>query len=460
MFKRALSIALAFTGIIVGAGFASGQEALQFFVAFGLWGVAGAAVASILMIVTGVALLQLGSYFQAQEHMSVLGRISNKVVAWILDISTIVTLFAIGFVMFAGGGSNLNQQFGLPVWVGALIMLVLVLITGMLDVDKVTAVIGAITPFVIIFILFVTIWTISTSEWDFAGLHAYAVDNVATTLPNWWISALNYIGLCVMTAVSMAIVIGGNMMDTKAAGYGGVLGGLFFLVMLFLLVLALFAQVETVTGAAMPVLALINNIHPSLGIAMTFVVFGMIFNTAVGMFYALGKRLTRKRRSLYRPVYIVACLIGFVLSFVGFESLVAYVYPALGYMGILMIVVLSAAWLRGRTKLTAEGRRRARALALTERKLDPRMRFSKRNERELAKLTKDSNIEDAAFTESIEEEIYDKLEADDDLPDYDREEESDTVTYVTHTEPVAQGDTNYVEVDDDASDAAERNEKR
>ncbi|AWB81067.1 hypothetical protein C3B44_00860 [Corynebacterium yudongzhengii] len=448
MWKRALSIALAFTGIIVGAGFASGQEALQYFVAFGYWGLAGVAVAAILMTISGIALLQLGSYYQAREHLSVLSSISNKAVAWILDIATIITLFSIGFVMFAGGGSNLEQQFGIPVWVGALIMLVLVLITGMLDVNKVTAVIGAITPFVILFIAFVTIWTLVTADWDIAHLNNVTA-NVDTTLPNWWISALNYIGLCVMTAVSMTIVIGGNMMDTKAAGFGGVLGGAFFLGMLLLLVLALFLEVELVADDALPVLTLITNIHPWLGYAMAIVVFGMIFNTAIGMFYALGKRLTRKRRHLYRPVFIAACLIGFVLSFVGFESLVAYLYPLLGYMGVFMIIVLSVAWLRGGQKLRSEGRRRARAFALTERKYDPRLRFSKRNERELAKLTASSNIEDKDFTENIEDEVHHKLEEDESLPDYDRDDLPNTVAYVTHTDPVP-----YEDKDDESGSSA------
>ncbi|AKK10170.1 YkvI family membrane protein [Corynebacterium uterequi] len=438
MFKRALAISMAFTGVIVGAGFASGQEAIQYFVTFGTKGILGVLLSSTLMIVVGVSLLQLGSYYQAREHMNVLSNISNQALAWILDIATIVSLFSFGFVMFAGGGSNLNQQFGLPVWAGALILLILVLITGMLDVDKVSAVIGAITPFVILFIVGVTVYTLMTSQWSIAELNVATQEiERSAALPNWWLAAINYTGMNVMISVSMAIVIGGNFVDTKAAGYGGMLGGFFYLLMLLLLVIALFLQVETVNGTAMPVLTLINEIHPALGVAMTFVIFGMIFNTAIAMFFALGKRLTRKRRSLYRPVFITACLIGFALSFVGFQSLVAYLYPVLGYLGILMIVVLSTAWLRGGSKLRAEGRRRARALALTQRKLDPRLRFSKRNERELAKLTKDSNIEDAVLAEHLEEEIHDQLEADDDLPDYDRTDVSNPVTYVEHTEPTA-----------------------
>ena len=126
MWKNAILISFAFIGTVVGAGFASGQEALLYFSAFGAQGMWGAVLGSVLMVVAGVTILQLGSYFQANEHTEVLGAISSKWMGWILDIATIVTLFSIGFVMFAGAGANLNQQFGLPVWVGAVLMLSLI----------------------------------------------------------------------------------------------------------------------------------------------------------------------------------------------------------------------------------------------------------------------------------------------------------------------------------------------
>ncbi|MBX8995792.1 hypothetical protein HCH15_06295 [Corynebacterium testudinoris] len=435
MFKRALLISMSFIGLIVGAGFASGQEALQYFVAFGNWGVVGAVLASALMIITGVAVLQLGSYFQATDHTAVISRVSRPITGWILDISTIATLFCIGFVMFAGGGSNLNQQFGTAPWIGATIMLALVLVTGMLDVDKVSAVIGAITPFIIFFIVLATVWTLITTSPDWDALNS-ASASVVTTLPNWWLAALNYVGLSIMTAVSMAIVIGGTHLDTRAAGLGGLIAGLFFLLMLMLLVLALYVSVDSVGGEDMPVLALINQIHPIFGLLMTFVVFGMIFNTAIGMFYALGKRLTRGNPSRFRPVFIAACLIGYGLSFFGFRDLVSYVYPVLGYLGILMIAVLSYAWFRGRNKVSAEGERRLRARQLLARKLDPRKRYTKKNQAELRRLARESNVPDKKFKESLTEDITSELESDPSL-DYDPTDPPSSVVYVEHTKPTA-----------------------
>ena len=129
---------MAFIGVLVGASFASGREALQYFVAFGNWGVLGAILTSLAMMVSGVTILQLGSYHRAKEHTSVFVAISGPVTARILDVATMITLFCIGFAMFAGAGANLEQQFGWSVWIGAVIMLALVLATGLLDVGKVT----------------------------------------------------------------------------------------------------------------------------------------------------------------------------------------------------------------------------------------------------------------------------------------------------------------------------------
>ena len=433
MLKNAIGIAFAFIGVLVGAGFASGQETMQYFIAFGTQGIWGAALSSALMLIAGVSILQLGSYFQANEHMEVLGSVSSKVMSWILDIATITTLFSIGFVMYAGAGANLNQQFGWPVWIGATLMLALVLIIGMMDVDKVTAAVGAVTPLLLFFVIFGCIWTLCTTDLDWSSFNAQAQE-VSTTLPNWWISSLNYTGLNAICVASMALVIGGNYLDTRAAGLGGFLGGMGYLVMLLLLSCGLLAAVGSIAGDDMPMLTLITNIHPVLGFIMSLVIFGMIFATALGMFYALGKRLSRGREDKYRIIFTATCLVGFVLSFVGFKKLVAYVYPVLGYLGILLIVVVSAAWLRGAQKLHKEGKRRRRALELMHLKLDPRERFTKNDEKELDYLISKSVIDEDEFVDALEEEVNEEL-LDDEEIEYDPEDPEGELVYVSYTEP-------------------------
>lgn len=426
---------MAFIGVVVGAGFASGQEALQYFVAFGNMGLWGVLLASALMIITGVAILQLGSYFQADEHTAVYDNISGPIVSRILDWGTLATLFSIGFVMFAGGGSTISQQFeGVPIWVGGAIMLVLVLLVGLLDVDKVSNVIGAITPFIIIFVVLATGYTIIVTDVDWSQANEFAVNNVESPLSNWWLAALNYTGLNVMCAVSMSIVIGGNILDNRAVGVGGLIGGFFYLLLLALLVVSLYMVAPEVYKQDLPVLTLINHVNPALGYFMTFIIYGMVFNTAIGMFYAMGKRLTRKKPKLFYPVYAGACVVGFILSFIGFKQLVSSVYPILGWIGLLMIAVMVISWITQRDKITSESDRRVRARTLVKRRLDPREHFTKKNERELRKLAAASNMETEEFVSTVADEIHEELEADDEI-EYDREDPEPSVTFVEHTKP-------------------------
>ncbi len=363
---QVVKVALAFVGIIVGAGFASGQEVMQYFVAFGINGLWGAVISAVVMTVMALIILQLGSYFNAGEHGEVFRRVSHPVFSRLLDLGVMLTLFSTGFVMFAGAGANLNQQWGLPLWVGALVMVVLVLAAGMLDVDKVTTVIGAITPFIIVFITIACVYTIVSGDLSSLERLDAASEEVSTTLPNWFVAGVNYTSFNLLVAVSMAVVIGGNMFNPRVAGRGGLLGGLIYSGLLLISAVTLFLTVESVGADDMPMLTIINQLNPVLGQVMAVVVYGMIFNTALGMFYALGRRLTARRPERFRPVYALTVLVGFVLSFVGFRELVGYVYPILGYMGLLLIAVMLVAWTRGRVRIYRESERRMRIVDLLQ----------------------------------------------------------------------------------------------
>ena len=395
---------MAFIGVLVGASFASGREALQYFVAFGNWGVLGAILTSLAMMVSGVTILQLGSYHRAKEHTSVFVAISGPVTARILDVATMITLFCIGFAMFAGAGANLEQQFGWSVWIGAIIMLALVLATGLLDVGKVTFVIGAITPFIIVLIAIATLWTIFTAQPDFATLHEQAQE-VPTTLPNWWVAAINNLGLNVIVVVSMAIVIGGNFLDSREVGIGGIVGGFVFLFLLAVLVGSMYLTVDVVLDSEMPTLAMITDIHPSLGVFMALAIYGMIYNTAIGMFYALAKRLTRGRPQYFYRVYVITVLIGFVLSFIGFSNLIGWVYPILGYMGILMMVIIGWAWLKNRSNLETETELRRRARELLVKRYENSESLTREERQELRSIAYNSNIPETEFIREIMTEV-------------------------------------------------------
>lgn len=58
--KKAMQTALAYAGIIVGAGLSSSQDLLQYFVSFGYQGLIGVIALAILNIVFGKIILATG----------------------------------------------------------------------------------------------------------------------------------------------------------------------------------------------------------------------------------------------------------------------------------------------------------------------------------------------------------------------------------------------------------------
>lgn len=394
MWKRSLAVAASFVGIVVGAGFASGMEALQYFVAYGTNGFYGVILASVTMLFAATAFMTFGSYFLAREHNEVFYNVTSKPAAFIMDWSAVACMFSVGFVMFAGAGSNLRQSFEWPIWVGAVAMLALMLIVGRFDVDKVSSVIGWATPLLVVFVLIGSIYSFTQVDVSWSEVGSYAQQEVsrADGTPYWWLGALNHTGLNALCGVSMALVMAGDEFDTKSSRLGGILGGVIYAVMLALLVASLLIQVESVNGTDMPLLAVIENVNPVLGFIMTWVIFLMVFNTCLGMFYALAKRLTRKNPERFYPTYAIACIVGFGLSFAGFQPLVNSLYPILGYLGLFVMAVMTVTYLRHRDELKDEGERRADAVEAED-------------GQEVDKLATESNLEDDEFKDALQEEV-------------------------------------------------------
>ena len=218
-------------------------------------------------------------------------------------------------------------------------MTVLVLLTGMLKVDKVVAVISSITPFLILFVIVISIYSFFTMDGSLAELNSTAKSH-GPNFPNWFVAGLNYATFNTSVGAAMFIVMGGAEKDRKTAAIGGLVGGLGLGVLILLSYFAIFAKIEEVGNFEMPMLGIVNNISPVLGIIMALVLFGMIFNTAISMFFAFVTRFAKVETKKFNILLAITLVAGFILSFVGFTDLVSKFYSLIGYMGLVLIVVL------------------------------------------------------------------------------------------------------------------------
>src|SRR5699024_2660360 len=155
---RVLKIGFAFMGVIVGAGFPSGQEILQYFTIFGTLGRIEAFVSTALFTYLEMILTNIGRSLNVKSNRDGIYKISGRWLWYIVDVVIIFTLFGVGVVMIAGAGSTLNQQFDMPVFLGSLLMVIIVGAAMMMKLDKVIAIIASITPFLLLFILIISVY--------------------------------------------------------------------------------------------------------------------------------------------------------------------------------------------------------------------------------------------------------------------------------------------------------------
>lgn len=392
MSKRIWSIALAYVGVMIGAGVSSGQDLLQYFVSFGAWGLIGVIVLGVLHVGFGRLMIALGSYYQSDDHSVVLAEISHPVIYRILDIALIITCFIFGFVMTAGAGANLNQQFGMPFWVGAFLCTALTIVVSFLDFKKIIGVIGVFTPMILVMIAVIFMTNVLGRHWDFAEMNRIS-QIIQSPFSSVWMSVVNYFAVCVMSAIAMAFVMGGSIFKINEAEKSGAWGGFMVSVIFFITTLILFANSDKVVKSDVPMLAIAKEVNPIFATLYAFVIFGLIFNTVFSLYYALGKRFAAGSEKRFKFFVTAFSLSGFLVSFMGFRQLVAVMYPIIGYMGLLMLVVLVVASYRKKAKIRKEKEIRNHLLAIVEKAYDPDQDLTPQD-KEKAEQLRDASIID------------------------------------------------------------------
>lgn len=343
--KKSFQIGSAFVGLIIGAGFASGQEVMQYFTSFGMWGTIGGIITSLLFIFLGYTFAQLGTDLQVDSHRAVLNYIGGKYIGPVLDVVITFFLFGVAVVMFAGAGSTFNQMFGISTMAGSIIMIVLTILTLLLNTNKIIGIIATITPYLIAVIFVILIYSIFTMDLTFQEADALAKQEPSAT-SNWLLSAFLYVSYNISAGVALLVIMSGSVKDRKVASMGGILGGLMLGVLIILIHLAMLARIDIVAGVDMPTLALAEQVHPVVGFLTAIALLGMIYNTSVGMLYSFTVRFIAPESKAYRPAVIIVGVLGFIASLVGFTTLVGSVYVVMGYLGLAMIILAVIAWLR------------------------------------------------------------------------------------------------------------------
>ena len=343
--KNILGIAMAFVGVVVGAGFASGQEILQFFSSFGYWGLLGGVVSGLCFTILGMAVGELSQVSVSHSFKEGLYLICGPRLGVVVDIMITFFMYAIAVVMFAGGGSLMEQQWGVPAQYGSIAVMLITVLIVFLRVDRVMAFIGSVTPFLVLMMIFLCIYS-----WNTRDLPLEELDVIAHTKPqgagHWLVGSLLYVSYNMVVGAPFLMIAGAQATSRRNALLGGLVGGLLLGFLIVLISAGVFGRIDTIGSAALPMLMLATEQSKLLGTIMSVVIFAMILTTSVGVLYSFSARIFTPNTLKFNIGTAIAGVLWLVGAKIGFINLVGTVYPFFGYLGFVLMAWILIAWFR------------------------------------------------------------------------------------------------------------------
>ena len=117
-----IKVACIYTASVVGAGFASGQELLGFFVVYRKHGFLGIIIAGVLFAVMGFLVLDKVFTYRIKDYREFVYPMTGLLAGRIVEIIGCFFMASVFCVMVAGSGKIVSKALGTSVLTGVLIM--------------------------------------------------------------------------------------------------------------------------------------------------------------------------------------------------------------------------------------------------------------------------------------------------------------------------------------------------
>lgn len=339
---KVISFAGAFIAFLIGSGFATGQEILQYFASYGYWGIAGALVVMILLIYVGVDFITVGQAKKFSRPSVIFEYYCGKYLGRFFEFFSILFIFMSFMVMVAGAGATVSQHYGLSNAVGGIGIAVLAVVTVIFGLSRIVEIIGIIGPVIVVLSIALGLSAILRNPAGIAEGHA-ALQSLELTRAstNWFFAALSYVGFVMLWLAAFLAAIGANANSRKEAALGGGIGAVVFSAAVIIVALGLLANIAQVNGTQIPSLYLAENLHPLLAMGFSVVILAGIYTTAVPLLWSVVAQFADDKSKRFRILTIVFGIVGtFIGLRVPFSRMVNIVYVINGYVGVLLLILM------------------------------------------------------------------------------------------------------------------------
>ena len=367
-YKTILTVGGAFAAYCIGAGFASGQETLQY---YGSW---GGSWPFILPVLTFVLLLLfcIGTYRtrcikKFSDPNACYAYYCGKRLGRLIDIFCTLSIALSTLIMFAGSGATVHQYLGLPVWVGTLGMGIVSVIVVCLGLEKVTNVLGFSGIVIIIIMAVAGVYCFGTTELTIMEGQRHVLRYVEEGtflqaqfmgIDNPVVSVVSLVGAYITLGVVFNVALGQNCKSHGDIWGGAVCSAAFFTIGLTMVLFTIVFNMDYIASikAQVPMLAAIENTIPVLALPFSIIILIGVFTTITGYLWAVGRWFAEDRTKKQRIVVITLAAIGVsVASFIPLSQLVNTIYPLIGIVGIVIFIGIIVRMMTDKEDISATG---------------------------------------------------------------------------------------------------------
>lgn len=332
---RTMQIAFTYIGTVVGAGFATGQEILQFFTQYGKWATLTIILSTVIFIWLGTKMMIISRRINAKSYEDLNKHLFGPKSGGYISIVMLFILIGVNSIMLAGAGSVFVQHLNLHYQTG----LILTVIASYFLLNKGMSSIMHMNSVVVPMMLTLSLLIISNT------LHMPNADRFLSlgtdhNLGMAWLSPLLYTAFNLVMAQAVLVPLGSHTESISAIKWGGILGGLGVGFMLMAAHFAMSAQMPGIMQYEIPMGSIAFQLGVVVQMIYVLLIFLEIFTTFVADIY--GVTLQLQQRFPYSPkiIAVFVMMVCYLFSQFGFSNLLSVLYPLFGSLSLLWLVKL------------------------------------------------------------------------------------------------------------------------
>lgn len=337
----AFGIASTYVGTVIGAGYASGQEILQFFSAFRDKGLISLTIATVLFIAFAHIPMLLGKRLNCGDYEKVISIGKSRIPQIFADILITFTLFGTLTIMIAASGTTFNQSLGVPMIVGGVFMTILLIVSLLAGLDGIVKALSAVVPVMVVTAFGMSIYYM-LNPMPVVDVTKEVVINASPLIKHWSLSGVLYVSFNLIVSIAILVSMGQMAEDEKNILQGSVFGGLILGLCAMALNFALVKNIHVVGNADLPMVELAKSISSTMGSIYSVVLFLGLYSTAISCFYGVYVRFSKSpvfSKLGNKTIILFISVISLCASMLGFANLIGYIYPLIGYGGIIIMIL-------------------------------------------------------------------------------------------------------------------------